>query len=384
MKRIYFDHASTSFPKAPGVAEAVYQFLSGEAYNINRGGYGEAYDIALTVLETREQIAQLFHAPQSKNVIFTPGVTHALNQALKGTYRRGDHLLCTSMEHNAVMRPLHQLAKQGVTFDVVECEEDGSLDPNRLESAIRPQTKAIVMTAASNVCGTFMPLDSVSEICKQHELDWILDAAQMAGPFSIDMNTLGIDVLAFPGHKGLRGPQGIGGMILSDSFAAKSDPLISGGTGSTSHLEEMPPFLPDRFEAGTLNLPGIIGLHAALTALHSLSPEEMAAKELHLTQLWLQGLKERKEIRVVGRPDCQNRAAVVSVDTMNLDPAEVAFRLEAEFGILTRVGLHCAPRAHQTLKTYPQGTIRFSFGPNNTPEEIDQGLSALFQILQQT
>lgn len=383
MHRINFDNASTAFPKAPGVAEAVFQFMSGEAYNINRGTYAESYDVAFRVLDTREKLAKLFHAPHSKNVIFTPGVTYSLNMVLKGTFHSGDHLLCSSMEHNALMRPLVQLEKQGISFDAVSCLSDGSLIPEDMEAKIRPNTKAIVVTAASNVCGTFLPLQALSEICQRHGLLFILDAAQMAGPFDIDFQKLNLDVLAFPGHKGLRGPQGIGGMILSDRIAKIMDPLISGGTGSTSHSEEMPPFLPDRFEAGTMNLPGIIGLHAALEHLLKQPLRSIADHELAMTGQFLEGLKKNTKVRVIGRTDCIERAPVVSIDTPERDPAEIAFQLENEFGIMTRVGLHCAPRAHMTLGTYPQGTIRFSFGPENTPEEVDYCLQALAILLEQ-
>jgi cysteine desulfurase family protein len=383
MRRIYFDNASTAFPKAPGVAEAVFQFMIGDAYNINRGNYTESYDVAFRVLETREKLAELFNAPKSKNVIFTPGVTQSLNMVLKGTFHPGDHLLCSSMEHNALMRPLAQLLKQGITFDAVACQPDGSLNPEDLEAMIRPNTKAVVITAASNVCGTFLPLQELSEICLKHQLLFILDAAQMAGPFPIDFQALGLDVLAFPGHKGLRGPQGIGGMILSDRIAEIMEPLISGGTGSSSHSEEMPTFLPDRFEAGTMNLPGIIGLDAALNHLLKQPKGAIAKHELELTEQFLNGLQNLSQIRIVGRNDTFNRAPVVSLDTLKRDPAEIAFQLENEFGIMTRVGLHCAPRAHLSLGTFPQGCVRFSFGPENTSEEVEICLQALIQIFNQ-
>lgn len=383
MKRIYFDNASTAFPKAPGVAEAVYQFMSGDAYNINRGNYTESYDVAFRVLETREKLAVFFHAPKSKNVIFTSGVTQSLNMVLKGTFHSGDHLLCSSVEHNALMRPLAQMKKTGTTFDAVVCQPDGSLNPKDLEAMIRPNTKAVIITAASNVCGTFLPLQEISEICNRYQLLFILDAAQMAGPFPIDFQALGLDVLAFPGHKGLRGPQGIGGMILSDRIAEIMEPLISGGTGSTSDSEEMPAFLPDRFEAGTMNLPGIIGLAAAMDYLLKQPEGSIATHELQRTQQFLVGLQRLPQIRMIGRQDTLNRAPVVSIDTLARDPAEIAFQLENEFGIMTRVGLHCAPRAHKTLGTFPQGTIRFSFGPENTSEEVEFCLRSLEQILKQ-
>lgn len=385
MNKIYFDQASTSYPKAPGVADAMVQYLTQVGANINRGCYESAYSAEEVVLETRELLCGLFHFNRSKNVILTGNVTTSLNMILKGFLKPGDHVLVSSMEHNAVMRPLVQLAAEGVSFDRIPCRSDGSMVTEAVEGLITPRTKAIVTLHASNVCGTRMPLRDLGEICRRHHLFFIVDAAQTAGSVPIDMEALHIDGLAFTGHKGLRGPQGTGGFLVTDELAEQMEPLISGGTGSISHTEEVPAFLPDRFEAGTPNLPGIFGLHAALLYLQENSMEAILKKELELTGYFLERLLEMDEkekyVKIIGKKDLADRNAVVSIQTLGMDMADAAWQLDDSFGIMTRVGLHCAPNAHKTLLTYPAGTIRFSFGPKNTKDEVDAAVDALRKIL---
>ena len=383
--RMYFDQASTSFPKAPGVAKAMYAYLTSLGTNVNRGCYEDAYAAEETVFNTRKLLAQLFHFPLTKNVILTGNITQSLNMLLKGLLRPGDHVLVSSMEHNAVMRPLVQLSRDGISFDRIPCRRDGTMILEQAEAMIRPSTKAIITLHASNVCGTHMPLAELGDICRRHHLFFLADTAQTAGIFPLDMEQLHIDGLAFTGHKGLRGPQGTGGFLISGQLADQMEPLISGGTGSVSHTEEVPSFLPDRFEPGTPNLPGIFGLHAALKELTPLSMEQIRTKELSLTGYFLEKLMEldpsEKHIRIIGRKDLSMRSAVVSIQTLDEDMASVAWHLDHDYHIMTRVGLHCAPNAHKTLDTYPAGTIRFSFGPQNTNNEIDFCIRALKEIL---
>lgn len=383
--KIYFDQASTSFPKAPGVAKAMYAYLTSLGTNVNRGCYEDAYAAEETVFNTRKLLAQLFHFPLTKNVILTGNITQSLNMLLKGLLRPGDHVLVSSMEHNAVMRPLVQLSRDGISFDRIPCRRDGTMILEQAEAMIRPSTKAIITLHASNVCGTHMPLAELGDICHRHHLFFLVDTAQTAGIFPLDMEQLHIDGLAFTGHKGLRGPQGTGGFLISGQLADQMEPLISGGTGSVSHTEEVPSFLPDRFEPGTPNLPGIFGLHAALKELTPLSMEQIRTKELSLTGYFLEKLMEldpsEKHIRIIGRKDLSMRSAVVSIQTLDEDMASVAWHLDQDYHIMTRVGLHCAPNAHKTLDTYPAGTIRFSFGPQNTNNEIDFCIRALKEIL---
>lgn len=381
---IYFDNGSTSFPKAPGVAEAVGTLIANGAFNINRGGYAGAYEVAGAVFETREILCQMFgFGGECKNAIFMPSVTYALNTVLKGWLRPGDHVVTTSMEHNAVMRPLGQLARTGVRFDAAQADQRGVLDPERIEAFIGPQTRAVVLTAASNVCGTLMPLREVSEICTRRGVKLIVDSAQAAGLFPLSMDELNIDVLTFTGHKSLLGPQGIGGMIVRPEMAEEIEPLVSGGTGSMSDSEEVPPFLPDRFEPGTLNIPGIIGLHTALLFLCKTGIDTLRAHDLRLTERFLDGVRQLPHTRIVGLDGVEGRAPIVSLDFGELDNADVAYTLDSRYGVMTRCGLHCAPRAHKSLGTFPQGTVRFAFGFGNTEAEVDECLEALREITAQ-
>ena len=380
---IYLDNASTTFPKPETVPQAVYRYMTAQGVNINRGCYDSAYDVEELVFETRQMLCDLFGGADCKNVVFTKNVTESLNVILKGFLRPGDHVLVSSMEHNAMMRPIRQLEAAGVEFDRIPCDEQGNLTLSALENMVKPNTKAIAMMHASNVCGTVLPIRAVGQFCRDHGLKFIVDCAQTAGVFPIDMEEDCIDALAFTGHKGLLGPQGIGGFILKEEMIGLIDPLLSGGTGSISHTEEIPAFMPDRFEPGTMNLPGIMGLHAGLTWLSETGIDAIRDHELKLTGRMLEGLEKLEGeglIRIVGRRDLENRTGVVSIQTLTKELSQAAFELDAEHEIQTRVGLHCAPSAHTTLGTYPTGTIRFSFGWFNTEADVDAALHALEEI----
>lgn len=380
---VYMDNAATSYPKAPGVGEAMARYISEVGCNIGRGGYQRAYDAAAVVLETREQLCQLFHAPSARNIIFTPGATHSLNYLLKGLLKPGDRVVTSPMEHNAVLRPLTQLKSQGVALDFFDCSGTGELLLETAADKLAPETAVVILTHASNVCGTILPIAQVGALCRARGIPFLVDAAQSAGGIPLDMEAMNIDGLAFPGHKGLLGPQGIGGMAVTNALAARLIPLIAGGTGSASHELDMPSFLPDRFEAGTLNLPGIYGLH---TALDYLEREGAALREREAQlagHLWAR-MKELEEdgLRVTGIDCPEGRTGVVSVDFLHIDNGEAAFRLEQEYGIQTRCGLHCAPAAHRTLGTFPQGTVRFSVGPFTSFEDVDYVQDAVYRLLQ--
>lgn len=419
-KKIYLDNAATSFPKPEEVPRAVYDYMTKLGTNVNRGGYATAYDTETVVFECRELIGALFHAPDYKNVVFTRNITESLNVVLKGLLRSGDHVIVSSMEHNAVMRPIRQLEKKGINFTRVQCESDGSLKPEKLLSCLRPDTKAVVMTHASNVFGTMLPIQEVGNFCNENGLIFILDSAQTAGVFPIDMEKMHIDILCFTGHKGLLGPQGIGGFILRDELVLKIEPLISGGTGSLSNVETVPEFMPDRFEAGTPNLPGIFGLHAALNWLRKLGEadllkgenlkensavqevfgktpfsveqcfsaalEKIRKHELQLTAEFLKmldPLEKEGKLKIIGKKDTEMRTGVVSIQTLTRELSDTAFQLDTRYGIMTRVGLHCAPSAHKTMGTYPTGTIRFSFGFANTDQEVKIAADALRELLEE-
>ncbi|MCQ5320343.1 aminotransferase class V-fold PLP-dependent enzyme [Veillonella parvula] len=384
MDYIYLDNASTSFPKAPAVATAMSDYITNRGININRGSYALAYDVEDTIYTTRQRLNTLFNGHDPSHVVFTQNVTMSLNMVIKGLLKAGDHVLVSSMEHNAVMRPLTQLLDKGITFDIIPCDKTGSIQLESMDSLIRPNTVAMIINHASNVCGTIQPLESIGPICKAHNLQFIVDAAQTAGVIPIDVKACHIDALCFTGHKGLLGPQGIGGIILTKEMAQTLTPLIAGGTGSFSHLETMPTHMPDAFEAGTLNLPGIIGLNEGLAYIESQGMENIHNHELALTQSFLEGLQSIDGINIVGKQNIQDRTAVVSITIDGMDPASIAYELESNYHIMTRVGLHCAPRAHQTLETYPEGTVRFSFGYANTHKDVETALSALHRIVKNT
>ena len=384
MDYIYLDNASTSFPKAPTVATAMSDYITNRGININRGSYALAYDVEDIIYTTRQRLNTLFNGHDPSHVVFTQNVTMSLNMVIKGLLKAGDHVLVSSMEHNAVMRPLTQLLDKGITFDIIPCDKTGSIQLESMDSLIRPNTVAMIINHASNVCGTIQPLESIGPICKAHSLQFIVDAAQTAGVIPIDVKACHIDALCFTGHKGLLGPQGIGGIILTKEMAQTLTPLIAGGTGSFSHLETMPTHMPDAFEAGTLNLPGIIGLNEGLAYIESQGMENIHKHELALTQSFLEGLQSIDGINIVGKQNIQDRTAVVSITIDGMDPASIAYELESNYHIMTRVGLHCASRAHQTLRTYPEGTVRFSFGYANTHKDVETALSALHRILKNT
>lgn len=381
MNYIYLDNASTTFPKAPNVASAMADYITNCGININRGSYSLAYDVEDTIYTTRQRLNTLFNGHDPSHVIFTQNVTMSLNMVIKGLLKAGDHVLVSSMEHNAVMRPLTQLLDKGIAFDTIPCDSTGSIQIESIEPLIRPNTVALIINHASNVCGTIQPLESIGPICKAHNLQFIVDAAQTAGVIPIDVKACHIDALCFTGHKGLLGPQGIGGIILTKEMAQNLTPLIAGGTGSFSHLETMPTHMPDTFEAGTLNLPGIMGLNEGLSYIESQGMENIHNHELALTQAFLEGLQSIDGINIVGKQNIQDRTAVVSITIDGMDPASIAYELESTYYIMTRVGLHCAPRAHQTLGTYPEGTVRFSFGYANTLKDVESALSALNTIV---
>lgn len=384
LKRRYLDNASTTFPKPEAVVQAVYRYMTELGSNINRGCYDAAYSVEEQVLETRQLLCELFHGPDCKNVVFTKNVTESLNVLLKGFLKPGDHVLVSSMEHNAVMRPLVQLEQSGVSFSRIPCTEDGELMISQMDALVQENTKAVILTHASNVCGTVMPIMEVGQFCRAHQLRFLVDCAQTAGVLPIDMEAMQIDALAFTGHKGLLGPQGIGGFLLQEDMISRLTPLLSGGTGSISHTEQVPDFMPDRFEPGTLNLPGILGLRAGLLWLRKTGIDKVLAHELELTQAFLQGLLPLEEaglLRIVGKKTVENRTGVVSIQTLTRDIADTAWALDEQYGIQTRVGLHCAPAAHKTLGTYPTGTIRFSFGWWNDLSDVEAALNAIVSLM---
>ena len=371
---IYLDNAATSFPKAPGVSARMCHYIDCVGASINRGVYAPAQEAGLETLGLREKLCAFFHHPEPTRVLLTGGATAALNLAIKGSLHPGSRVLVSSMEHNAVMRPLVQL---GVQFTRLPCDREGRLLLPETEALLREKPDLLILNHASNVSGTVQDAEAVGKLCKLHHVPFLLDAAQSAGHIPVDFDGFSLSALATPAHKGLLGPQGIGALLVTEEFATQLSPLIAGGTGSMSDSEELPPYLPDRFESGTPNLPGIYGWSAAMDYVNKAGVSSLRAHEENLTQRFLTGLRELPRIRLAGPWDMAARVGVISVDFQNMDNAEAADRLEQEFGILTRCGLHCAPAAHKTLGTFPQGTVRFSVGYATTQDDIDAALAAL-------
>ncbi len=381
MKRTYLDNGATSFPKAPGVAEAINNYILNVGTNIGRGAYSEAFETESVVYETRELLSEMFGAEDSKNVVFTKNVTESLNVLLHGYLKEGDHVIVSSLEHNAMMRPLVELASIGVTFTRVTPDTNGKFSSEDLKAALRPETKLVAMMHASNVFGTILDLESIGTFAKNNKLKFIVDAAQTAGFIPVKFEALHADAIAFTGHKSLLGPQGIGGFVITDAFAKEVRSLIQGGTGSKSDSEKQPEYLPDKFESGTPNTIGIIGLHAALVFINELGLDSIKEHELHLTKTLVDGLIKNKNVKIIGQLGVKHRTAVVSFDTPNHDSAMVSHALSSNFGINNRCGMHCAPSAHKTMGTFPQGAIRLSIGFKNTMEDIEHTLHALDEIL---
>ena len=377
MHTVYLDNAATSFPKPPAVGARMREYVDEVGASVNRGSYQAAQQAELVTLRLRQRLCALFRFADPAHVILTPGNTWGLNMLLSGALRPGDHVLVSAMEHNAVMRPLTLLAKRGVVFDRIPCDAEGRLQTDRIEVMLRPNTRLVLLAHASNVSGTVQDAAAVGEICAARGIPFALDAAQTAGHIPLDFTALQLSALSIPAHKGLMGPQGIGALLLRPDFAKTIEPLVSGGTGSVSDSEDIPFYLPDRFEPGTPNLPGIYGWEAALEYLEGITVEAVAAHDRALSERLLAGLRDMPSVVLVGLYTAEGRVGVFSLDFPGKDNAEIAARLEEEFGILTRCGLHCAPSAHRTLGTFPRGTVRLSLGWFNTEADIDRALRAI-------
>lgn len=377
MHTVYLDNAATSFPKPPAVGARMREYVDEVGASVNRGSYEAAQRAELVTLRLRQRLCALFGFADPSHVILTPGNTWGLNMLLLGALRPGDHVLVSAMEHNAVMRPLTQLAKRGVAFDRIPCDAEGRLQTGRIEAMLRPNTRLVLLAHASNVSGTVQDAAAVGEICAARGIPFALDAAQTAGHIPLDFTALRLSALSVPAHKGLMGPQGMGALLLRPDFAKTLEPLVSGGTGSVSDSEDIPLYLPDRFEPGTPNLPGIYGWEAALEYLEGITVEAVVAHDRALSARLLGGLRDVPGVLLIGPDTTEGRVGVFSLDFPGKDNAEIAARLEEEFGILTRCGLHCAPNAHRTLGTFPRGTVRLSLGWFNTEADIDRALQAV-------
>jgi cysteine desulfurase family protein len=375
---IYLDNAATSFPKPAGVIEAMEVFMRKSGANPGRSGHRLSIEAGRVVFELRERIAELFGFSDSSRVVYCLNATEAINLGLKGILKKGDHVITSSVEHNSVMRPLRALQREEIDVTVVPCNPRGQLDPEDIRKSIKKNSRMVILTHASNVAGTILPVGLVGEICRSHGILFMLDAAQTAGVLPINMEKENIDLLAFTGHKALFGPQGTGGLVIGKAIEDKTfQPLKRGGTGSRSELEEQPDFFPDLCESGTLNTVGLAGLRAGVEFILETGIDKIRACEKALAFQLIKGMQKIPEIIVYGPTDAENQCATVSFNIKGWSPSDLGFRLDEEFGILTRVGLHCAPSAHKTIGTFPGGTVRASMSYLNTEQEIDHFLEAL-------
>ena len=374
---IYLDNAATTIHKPPRVGQAMLQALNNLG-NPARGAHAGSLDAARTIYAVREKLAALFHCPRPDHVVFTANVTQALNTAICGLVRPGDHVVTTDLEHNSVLRPLYRLAaERGVSVDFVPADRQGRVDCADFERLIRPGTRAVVCTHASNLTGNLVDLAAVAEIAHAKGALLIADCAQTAGTRVVDMEALGVDVLCFTGHKGLLGPQGTGGLCIRPGV--EISPLLTGGTGVQTYSPTQPEQYPVRLEAGTLNGPGIAGLGAAVDFLNEVGPEAIRIREAALTRRFYEGVRGLPGVRVYG-DFSGDRAAIAALNLGDRDSGEVADALFRGWEIAVRSGAHCAPRMHEALGTKEQGAVRFSFSYFNTEEEIDAAVEALAEL----
>ncbi len=381
---IYFDNAATSWPKPPEVAQAMTAFLEQVGANPGRSGHRLSIDAARVVFHTREAVCELFQVPDPMRVIFGANITEALNLALFGYLQAGDHVITSSMEHNALMRPLRDLEHYGVELTVLPCAPDGTLDPGSISPAVKPNTVLLALNHGSNVCGTLLPIEEAGRIAHEHGLLFLVDTAQTAGAVPIDMGQMNIDLLAFTGHKSLYGPMGTGGLVIGDRVNLKRlKPLKRGGTGSRSELEEQPEFLPDKYESGTANTVGLAGLGASLRWVLNKGVENIRAHEIALAQQLIEGLDSIPGVTIHGTRTPSRQTSTISFNLEGIEPSETGLRLDEEFDILCRVGLHCAPAAHHTMGTFPAGTVRFGMGAFSTSDEVEHALRAVAALAEE-
>ena len=375
---IYLDNASTSFPKPEIVYERMDIFQRTLCANPGRGAHRMAIESAREVMHTRELLAKLFNIKDPSRIVFTLNCTEAINLGIKGLLGEKRHVIVSSMEHNSVIRPLTHMKENGIEFNAIPCLENGEIDLSSLESAIKPDTGLIVCTHASNVTGELLPISKIGSIAKKRNIPFMVDAAQTAGIIPIDVEADNIDLLAFPGHKGLLGPQGTGGLWIGEGLDL--EPLRYGGTGSHSEDAYQPKVSPDRYESGTLNTPGIVGLGASVQYILERGIENLRSFEIELTEYLIERIRSIQGISCYGHMDPKNKTGIVSFNFGGVHCTEVAHVLDRGFGIAVRSGLHCAPAAHKIIGTFPGGTVRVSLGVFNTKNHIDALIDALSEI----
>lgn len=375
--KVYLDNASTTFPKPKVVSDSIYNYLVNIGGNANRSNHSNALESNREIFLARERIAKFFNYDKFENVVFTNNITMSLNILIKGILRKGDHVITSSLEHNSVIRPIISCKeKLDVEVDFVKASFDGFINPKDIENLIKKNTKLVIITHASNVIGTIQPIKEIGEICKKNNIFFIIDTAQSAGTVPIDFYDIGANALAFTGHKSLFGPQGIGGFIIDDKLNEICTPLLEGGTGSLSHEIHQPDFMPDKFECGTLNIPGIVGLSNGIEFINNVGIENIKNKNKKLYKKLIKSISSMERYKVYGDISGENSTTSISFNLDGVETSELSFYLESN-GISNRSGLHCAPMCHKTIGTFPEGTVRLSISYFNTDEEIDYTISIL-------
>ncbi|MFD0698495.1 aminotransferase class V-fold PLP-dependent enzyme [Paenibacillus sp. GCM10027628] len=379
---LYFDQAASSWPKPPTVMDAMLKCMEDYAANPGRGSHQMAVQASRVLFDTRKHAARLFGIKNPNDISFALNTTHALNQAIKGFVREGDHVICTNIEHNSVRRPLEYLK---TTFKVeltyLSHDAEGHMDLSELERAFQSNTTLVVVNHSSNLLGTIMPVGEIGDMCRKRGVRMLVDAAQSAGILPIDISDMSIDMLAFPGHKGLLGPQGTGGLYVNPDI--ELEPLLHGGTGSQSEAIHQPTVRPDRFEAGTQNTVGIAGLNEGIKYVLAETVEKIHEKEWRQTQILMEGLLGIEGVTVLGPGLGQNKTGIVSFNIDHVDSSEVAFILDQSFQIAVRAGYHCTPLAHETAGTLATGAVRASIGYFTKDDEVEALINAVKEIRSQ-
>lgn len=378
---VYLDNASTSFPKPKTVSDSIYNYLTNIGGNPGRSNHSNALESNRYLFLARETIANFFNFNKIENVIFTNNITSSLNTLVNGILKPGDHVITSSMEHNSVIRPLYNLKETiGIDLEIVSAKSNGIIDIDSISKAIKNNTKLVIITHSSNITGSIQPIQKIGELCKKHNIFFILDSAQSAGVLEVDFKELNLNALAFTGHKSLLGPQGIGGFIIDDKLNEICNPYILGGTGSLSHSLLQPDFLPDKFESGTLNIPGIIGLYEGIKFIEKEGLNTIYEHNAYLRSYLINEISNMNNFTIHGDLNPSNGTSCISITNSKLDVSELSFILDSDYGISNRSGLHCAPLAHKTIGTYPNGTVRLSLGYFNTLEEIKYTVDSLNKI----
>lgn len=380
--QVYVDNAATSFPKPDSVYNDILNYMRNIGGNPGRGASTSSLKGNKVIFQCRNALCEFFNFNDTKNVIFTSNITMSLNILIKGVIKPGWHVITSSMDHNSTLRTLNELKSKGIIeLDIIQCNKLGEIDIEDFKSKIKDNTKLVTLSHGSNIIGTIQPLAAIGKVCKNNNIFFIIDSAQTAGVLDLDFQKLNCNALAFTGHKSLLGPQGIGGFIIDDLMNDVCSSLIVGGTGSVSSDIIQPNFLPDKFESGTINAPGIAGLLAGINFIKSEGLSTIKEHEDYLTQKFIDGILNIPTMNVYGHLNTENRTSTISINSSIIDNNELGFILDSEYNIITRTGLHCAPLAHKTIGTYPNGTLRFSFGYFNDEKDISYILSCINLII---